>query len=42
MDNLKSRTFESLGVDYVKVSTDKDYVSDLTAFFRKRSKRRPR
>ena len=42
MENLKSRTFESLGVDYVKVSTDKDYVSDLTAFFRKRSKRRPR
>ena len=39
MDRSKSRTFESLGVDYVKVSTDKDYVSDLTAFFRKRSKR---
>ena len=42
MERLKGRTFESLGVDYVKVSTDKDYVSDLTAFFRKRSKRRPR
>lgn len=42
MEMLKSRAFENLGVDYVKVSTDKDYVSDLTAFFRKRSKRMPR
>jgi uncharacterized protein (DUF58 family) len=38
-ERVKSQLFATLGVDRIKVSTDKDYVQGLTTFFKERARR---
>ena len=39
LEAAKSQAFNAAGVDRIRVTTDKDYVGELTAFFKKRAKR---